>query len=374
MIKSVINNASINAQNILGKKINQKVLVIESDDWGSIRMSSSQAYTNLLNNGISVDKCPYNRFDNLETNNDLEAIYDLLFSLRDKNNNPLKITANTIVANPDFEKIKSSNYQKYFYEDFTATYKRLNNQDTFNTFLQGKNNNLFIPQLHGREHLQVNLWLDKLKEGDKETLFAFDNEVYGHPTKLFSTNKQSFLSAYHYRNMNDEHQMLQSIDEATLMFEKFFGFKSESFIAPRYIWNDNIEERLSENNVKYIQGVIVQNIPKDDFYRKKINLFGKQNRLNQTYITRNVFFEPSLNPKFNWVADALKRINVAFKWNKPAVISMHRLNFMGSLNEDNRKNNLMLLKNLITEVKRLHPDVVFKSTNELGILINMVDL
>ena len=174
--------------------------------------------------------------------------------------------------------------------------------------------------------------------------------------------------------MNDEQQMLQSIDEAALIFENLFGFKSESFIAPRYIWNDNIEKQLNKNNVRYIQGVIVQNIPKDDFYKKKINLFGTKNNFNQTYITRNVFFEPSLNPKFNWVLDAIKRINIAFKWNKPAVISMHRLNFMGGLNEDNRKNNLMLLKNLITEVKRLHPDVVFMSTNELGILINMVDL
>lgn len=43
---------------------------------------------------------------------------------------------------------------------------------------------------------------------------------------------------------------------------------------------------------------------------------------------------------------------------------------MGGLNEDNRKNNLMLLKNLITEVKRLHPDVFFMSTNELGKFIN----
>ena len=154
MIKSIIKNASINAQNFLGKKINQKVLVIESDDWGSIRMSSSQAYTNLLNNGIPVDKCPYNRFDNLETSNDLEAIYDLLFSFRDKNNNPLKITANTIVANPDFEKIKSSNCQNYFYEDFTATYKRLNNQDTFKTFLQGAENNLFIPRMYTENYTE----------------------------------------------------------------------------------------------------------------------------------------------------------------------------------------------------------------------------
>ena len=30
--------------------------------------------------------------------------------------------------------------------------------------------------------------------------------------------------------------------------------------------------------------------------------------------------------------------------------------------------------NEITEVKKIHPDVIFMSTNELGKLINMVDL
>src|SRR5690606_12350372 len=98
--------------------------------------------------------------------------------------------------------------------------------------------------------------------------------------------------------------------------------------------------------------------------------FGSQNKYKQIYINRNIFFEPTQNPKFPWQKDALNRIDIAFKWGKPAIISIHRLNFMGGLNEKNRKNNLVLLKELITKVQLKYPEVIFMSTNELGKLMN----
>ncbi|MDZ7634132.1 MAG: hypothetical protein U5L72_06700 [Bacteroidales bacterium] len=36
----------------------------------------------------------------------------------------LSITANTLLANPDFEKIRETDFAKYHYEIFTDTYKR----------------------------------------------------------------------------------------------------------------------------------------------------------------------------------------------------------------------------------------------------------
>ena len=38
--------------NLRGWKTNRKIVVIESDDWGSIRMASLKSYTNLLKIGI----------------------------------------------------------------------------------------------------------------------------------------------------------------------------------------------------------------------------------------------------------------------------------------------------------------------------------
>ena len=70
-IMTLCNTISYNLQALLGRKTNRKILVIESDDWGSIRMPSKKSYDNLLNTGIAVDKCPFKTFDSLETTEDI---------------------------------------------------------------------------------------------------------------------------------------------------------------------------------------------------------------------------------------------------------------------------------------------------------------
>lgn len=371
MIKKALKEFSINSQNIFGWRTNKKILVIESDDWGSIRMPSKKAFDNLLTNGISVDKCPYNSNDSLETSEDLEALFETFSTIKDYKGNSLKLTANTIVANPDFEAIKKNKFTEYFYEDFVATYNRINGDSSaFDLIQQGISAGIYIPQLHGREHLHVNAWLKALQEGDQETLLAFDQGLWGFPTKRFNGTKMNFSTAFHIRNKMDENLAVQSITEAAFLFEKYFGFKSESFIAPRYIWNDCVERELNNIGVKFIQGLILQQVPYNENLKTKIHFFGSKNEYNQIYINRNVFFEPTQNIKFPWKKDALNRIDAAFRWGKPAIISMHRLNFMGGLNLLNRTNNLLELKELICSVKTKYPDVIFMSTNELGKLIN----
>ena len=371
MIKKTLKEFSIISQNIFGWRTNKKILVIESDDWGSIRMPSKKAFDNLLTNGIAVDKCPYNSNDSLETSEDLEALFETFSSIKDCKGNSLKLTANTIVANPDFETIKKNKFTEYFFEDFVTTYNRINGDPSaFDLIRQGISAGIYIPQLHGREHLHVKAWLKALQKGDKETLLAFDQGLWGFPTTRFKGTKMNFSTALHIRNKEEEAFARISIKEAALMFEDIFGFKSESFIAPRYIWNEAVEDELNNCGVKYIQGKIIQQIPQGNELKTKIHFQGSKNKLNQIYLNRNVFFELTQNKKFPWEKDALKRINVAFNWGKPAIISMHRLNFMGGLDQLNRKNNLIALKQLISKVQNIHPDIIFMSTDELGKLIN----
>ena len=371
MIKKTLKEFSIISQNIFGWRTNKKILVIESDDWGSIRMPSKKAFDNLLTNGIAVDKCPYNSNDSLETSEDLEALFETFSSIKDCKGNSLKLTANTIVANPDFETIKKNKFTEYFFEDFVTTYNRINGDPSaFDLIRQGISAGIYIPQLHGREHLHVKAWLKALQKGDKETLLAFDQGLWGFPTTRFKGTKMNFSTALHIRNKEEEAFARISIKEAALMFEDIFGFKSESFIAPRYIWNEAVEDELNNCGVKYIQGKIIQQIPQGNELKTKIHFQGSKNKLNQIYLNRNVFFELTQNKKFPWEKDALKRINVAFNWGKPAIISMHRLNFMGGLDQLNRKNNLIALKQLISKVQNIYPDIIFMSTDELGKLIN----
>lgn len=373
MIRSIKNNISYNLQNAIGKRVREKILVIESDDWGSIRMPSITSYNNLLKQGFDLDKSPYNRLDRLESEEDILGVFEHLRMIKDHTGNNLKITANFIMANPDFDKIASSSFNEYHHINLRETYNRYNGNSTaLDLIKEGINNGLFLPQLHGREHLHPIAWLEALKNGDQETLTAFSEHVWGHPSTYFKNSKMNFSSAYHLTS--DEHNDFakQAIREAGRMFEEEFGFKSASFIAPRYIWDEVIEKELFEIGVQYIQGKIIQLFPnpKDPHRLKiKLNYLGKTNKYGQLYLIRNVFFEPAQNPRFDWIKDAFNRINIAFTWSKPAIVSMHRINFMGGLYKENRINNLSLLQTLIQKVQAKHPEVIFMTSNELGNLI-----
>jgi len=62
----------------------------------------------------------------------------------------------------------------------------------------------------------------------------------------------------------------------------------------------------------------------------------------------------------------MKQIEAAFLWNKPAIISSHRVNFCGHIDENNRKKGLTSLKQLLDEIVKRWPDVEFMSADELG--------
>ncbi len=62
MIKKIIGRSLIN---LLGWRTSRKIVVIESDDWGSIRMPSHDVYTKCLKEGYPVDKNAYERYDSL---------------------------------------------------------------------------------------------------------------------------------------------------------------------------------------------------------------------------------------------------------------------------------------------------------------------
>lgn len=96
-----------------------------------------------------------------------------------------------------------------------------------------------------------------------------------------------------------------------------------------------------------------------------MHYLGETNSIGQIYLTRNIPFEPSKDKKYNWVSEALKRIEIAFKCGKPAVINTHRVNYIGYLELNNRTQNLYLLKVLLDEIIRKWPDVEFMSSDKL---------
>ena len=91
-----------NLTNARGWRTNRKIVVIESDDWGMIRMSSKKDQKELKKRGFNISQCPYNLNDRIENDRDLEGLGEVLLSVKDNKGNPAKFTINNVVANPEF--------------------------------------------------------------------------------------------------------------------------------------------------------------------------------------------------------------------------------------------------------------------------------
>jgi len=353
--------------NIPGWRTKRKIIVIESDDWGSIRMPSTKVYKRALAKGIRVDKCPFNRLDTLANDDDLNALFETLTKIKDSKGRCLPITANTLAANPDFERIRKNNFLDYHYENFTVTLQKYYpNRDIFNLWREGIYKKIFHPQFHGREHLNVIRWMKNLKKDLPETKFAFDNDFFGISTTITTEERKSYQAAFDLETKEDLKFHKEIITDGLGLFKKIFNFRSKSFIAPNYVWSTGLETHLHNLGVDTIQGARSQWDPSSLNLVLKRHFMGNKNNKDQVYLIRNVIFEPALNRTIDSVANALKQVDIAFRWHKPAVISSHRLNYIGALNERNRKENLFLLNKFIEKAKEKYPDLIFMTSDELG--------
>lgn len=347
-----------------GFKTDRKIIVIESDDWGSIRMPSRETYNKLLKAGLKVDQCHYCKNDSIASIEDFDYLFDILLQFKDINEKHPVITANSVVANPDFKKIKEAGYEKYYYEPFPDTLTKYPNTD-FSSCEKGMELNIFHPQFHCREHLNIFRWMDRLKRGSKEVHTAFEHDFFGISTTISNEKNPSFMAAYDADSETELLELKKITEEGLSLFYDIFKFSSKSFIAPNYILPKSLEPVFKSNGIDIFQGNYVQKWKKEVQY----NFMGKQNENEQIYLVRNVLFEPSSSQSIDWVNNALYQISRAFSEKQPAIICSHRVNFIGRIFKENRDRNLKLFRLLLNNILKKWPDVEFMSSDELGKLI-----
>lgn len=377
-LKSAKRKIVRNVINIPGWRTNRKLLILESDDWGSIRMPSKEVYKNLLKSGDKVDSDPFTRYDSLASESDLSLLFEVMTKFKDSKGNFPVITANCAMANPDFDRIKASEYRDFYYEPFTETLKRYpEHKRSFEFWQHGIKQNLLFPQLHCREHMNVTRWIKHLQEGKSDVIRAFNNRMISTGDSFTPVNKFAYMDALNFDTKQELVALKAILNEGEELFNEIFGYPSKSFIAPCNIWISDLEKELANMNIEYLQGSHIQYIPQmtvgTTTLGEKLHYIGQVNRYNQIYLVRNCAFEPSWNQDFDWVDYCISQIAIAFKWNKPATISTHRLNFIGYIDERNRGKNLRLLSMLLDKILKTWPNVEFITTVELGELIRGVN-
>ncbi|WP_027124321.1 hypothetical protein [Gelidibacter mesophilus] len=361
-----------NIINFKGKSISKKLIVIESDDWGSIRIPNREVSEALIEKGLLNKNDPFDTVDCLENAEDFRALFEVLGNFKDHLGHSPILTANMVMANPDFDAIKENNFKEYKYELFTDTYNKTpKSSEAFEILQHGIQERLITPQFHAREHLNVSLWMRYLQEQDRDFHYAFERDCFSIKDASPSNRRNNIMATYDYYSQEDLKVIEQSIREGLELFETIFNKKSETTICPCYVWDDPIETIFNEVGINNFQGSKYQNIPvaHTNHFNRQLRYMGQKDDAN-TYFIRNCLFEPALNQKIDWVDKCLESVKVAFFWNKPAVIGTHRINFVGGIDPSNRANNLEQLHLLLSRILKKWPEAEFIASNELTTYYN----
>lgn len=354
--------------NFLGKRFSEKIVIFESDDWGTEKLRNKNILINALQKKI-IDDNPYYKYDCLENNDDLEQLFNILLKHKDSNGGNPVITGNYIVANPDYITIKENDYNIYSYIPTYRIYENYNNHDKVITkFKEAISKKLFLPQYHGREHLDVSRWMAALKNNDYIARTAFDYFFVNISAENTTKKRKSITASFDFDDTFNQNEFRSIINEMKILFFNTFGVYANTFIAPAFTWNKTIEIFLNDIGVKALQGIWKQTVPcpsKKKKYRYVKHYIGEKNELNQFYFVRNAYFEPTLLPDIDAICECLKKIEIAFKFKKPAIVGTHRVNFIGGLDERNRHKNIKIFDELLKGIIKKWPDVEFRNSEEL---------
>jgi hypothetical protein len=375
MLSKIKEQIFVNLKNIPGWRTNKKIIVIECDDWGSIRMPSEEVYEFLLQKGLKIATSRFNKYDTLENEEDLDELFKVLHSVKDKNGHSAVITPATVMANPDFRKIFSHRFSEYFYEPFTETLKRYYpNQNVFGLWQKGIETGVFIPEVHGREHTNVQLWMNMLRSHNEQLLLAFDREFVSLDIPGVPEAASEFRAEYYFSSEDQKPFLEKSIEDSISLYKDIFGFKPRVFVPPNGIFHSDFDVFVSKAGIRYLNVSHSMPYPENGLLKYRHFITGQKGPLGLTYYTRNCAFEPT-EQGYSGIDHTMKQIAAAFRWHKPANISTHRVNFVGGIDPVNRAKGLKELALLLKTIVHQWPDVEFMGSGDAhDYLINYTGL
>ena len=359
-----------NVKNLRGWRTPRKLVAFAVDDYANVRVDSREALERLSGAGLDLSSA-FDHLDTVETRQDLDALFAVLDSVRDARGRPAIFTAYAMSANPDFGRIRESG-EKYHYESVSDTFSRLSSEQAaaydgaWALWQEGMVKGLIRPQFHGREHLNIDLFEHKLRQRSPDLMTNLENQslagINGDPampgvgfTHAFGLNDRSQL---------DRHREI--LRDGLELFEKVWGFRSITFTPPAQKLHPSLFAVAEEGGVVSIDKPLrCRRAMGDGTPRREINRSGRQRGQDHVTVVRNVVFEPNKDMGFDPIERAMQQISAAFRWRKPAIVSSHRVNYCGHIDESNRKRGLDALGALLQRITQRWPDVEFISVDQL---------
>lgn len=357
-------------KNLRGWRTSRKFVTFAVDDYANVRVASPGVMARLAAAGLDLSH-QMDRYDALETSQDLEALFQVLDSVRDGKSQPAVFTPYALAANPDFFAIREDGAQ-YHPEPVPRTFQRLAAEQpqayegAWALWQEGMARGLVRPQCHGREHLNVALFEHKLRQRAPDLLA---NLEYDSLAGIASDPAMPGVGFTHAFGLHDRAELVrhrQILADAFDRFEQVWGYRSTTFTPPAQQLHPDLHEEVAQHGVVSLDKPLRCSRPLGDGTRRReINQSGRQRGQNHVTVVRNVVFEPGKDMGFEPISRALEQIEAAFFWRRPAIISSHRVNFCGHLDEANRENGLEALSRLLQGIVQRWPEVEFVSVDRL---------
>lgn len=356
--------------NLRGRCFNEQWVIIQSDDWGSIRVpQNSEALEKLhrSTNKLSI----FQKFDTLDSHKDWTELITVLDSIQDRMGKKPVFTSNFVTGNPNFEQIENHQFTQFFWDPFYLTYEQLNQNyfNTLETIKYGISKGVIEPQYHGRQHVNHKKWLKSLSAGDETALDFFRLNMWIYDS-LNSNSLRSLNAVFDSSDYTIEEVELE-FNEGIHAFNHAFGQFPQSFIPNNYFFNREWISMLPKYGIKSIQGMKYGYETNERDSAIHFRRYNQKDQLTSSLVNlvRNVIFDPSvdiLNPKNNSVKWAKDQIKMAFALKKPIIIDSHRVNYVGGIDANNRINGIEKLGELLNWLVQKYPKVRFTSTAELA--------
>ncbi len=393
------------AKNIPGWRSKEKYLVLSCDDFGAVRLADSSAREYLVNKGLPMDLFPFDRYDTLESVEDLEALQETLLSVTDVQGRGAVMTGFGLAANIDFARMRSEGFAEFRNEPVSKTYARLGKEDAWKKMQSMRMDGDLVMEFHGREHVHVGWLMRRLREKNEALLACMEVDSLA-GLEYGKTEGVDYTASFAFDTEDEFPALAEILSDGISMFTQVWDDAPKHFTPPVMRYPRALDGILVRAGIQYLDRSLRtpewdanQRKFKNRWYwlNQKIKVGeGMEQWLSEPMnsdaaaelsmeqgatgerkhqgemraMVRNCFFEPMFNPNMDWVDHTLAQISAAFAVGKPANVAMHRMSFVGGISPAVRERGNRDLREILKRVKLQWPEVRFVSTRELGGIMN----
>jgi len=303
-----------------------KAVVLESDDWGLCAwVPDDRAHRALA--GFPAFRSPaglrYGR-STLESAADVAALASTLLDWRGGDGFPPVWQANTIVANPDYERMSPPLFEgdEMPLLEHPALPSRWARPGLWESVRDAEAAGVWWAELHGLHHLPVTAWLAALRRGRDDARRAFEQQ---------SPIAEAVEASGEYAAEEPREVRARDIRRAVETFRILFGRAPTSFCPPDYRSDAWFEHEAASVGLTTWQGKAEQ--ATGAFARLRRQWYSAvfpHREGGRFMMPPRISFEPSGDaaaPGRRGLEAAHRAVREAWRRGHPAVLSTHRLNY-----------------------------------------------